>query len=106
MVRLPFFQDPELELKVVGIHSILKASCRRSPKPMRVALIGNFSPRKCGIATFTTDVLEKLSEYHPEIAMDVYPLDDRETPLEYTNIADVILRNEPEDYARVARSIN
>ena len=42
----------------------------------RVALVGNFAPRKCGIATFTTDVFEKLGEHHPEVAVDVYALDD------------------------------
>ncbi|EJU10097.1 group 1 glycosyl transferase [Sphingomonas sp. LH128] len=38
--------------------------------------------------------------------MDVYPLDDPENPLEYTDVADTIARSDPQDYARVARRIN
>lgn len=33
--------------------------------PSKIALIGNFSPRQCGIATFTTDLLMALSMVNP-----------------------------------------
>ena len=29
--------------------------------PSRVAIVGNYSPRQCGIATFTTDLCDALS---------------------------------------------
>ncbi|WP_459666331.1 glycosyltransferase [Novosphingobium sp. 11B] len=106
MVRLPFSQDPEFGREVADIHSIFEASGTKPQKQMRVALVGNFVPRKCGIATFTTDVFEKLCEFHREIAVDVYALDDSESPLEYTDVADTIARSDPQDYARVARRIN
>ncbi len=32
-----------------------------------VAVIGNYSPPQCGIATFTTDLVETLSTEAPEI---------------------------------------
>jgi len=32
-----------------------------------VVVIGNYSPRQCGIATFTTDLVEALSTEAPEI---------------------------------------
>ncbi len=35
--------------------------------PHAIAVIGNFLPRKCGIATFTTDLVESLSEESPEV---------------------------------------
>ncbi|GAC1569555.1 MAG: hypothetical protein NVS3B27_14460 [Novosphingobium sp.] len=41
----------------------------------RVALIGGFRPRKCGIATFTTDIYEQLGTYHPEFAVDHHVVD-------------------------------
>lgn len=72
----------------------------------RVALIGNFAPRKCGIATFTTDIFEKLAEHHPEIAVDVYALDDPRQPLNYTNVAATIACDDPAAYAQAARRIN
>ena len=34
-------------------------------RPRKIALIGNFLPRQCGIATFTSDLLAALSEENP-----------------------------------------
>ena len=42
----------------------------------RLALIGNFLPRQCGIATFTTDVYNAVRERFPGVAVDVYAMDD------------------------------
>ena len=72
----------------------------------RIALIGNFVPRKCGIATFTGDVFDKLREFHPHIQVDVYALDDPASPLVYENIAGTIAWNDPASYAQAARRIN
>ena len=72
----------------------------------RIALVGNFAPRKCGIATFTTDIFEKLGEHHPEIAVDVYALDDPRQPLSYARVASTIPCDDPAAYARAARRIN
>jgi glycosyltransferase involved in cell wall biosynthesis len=79
----------------------------RSPRPpRRIALVGNYVPRKCGIATFSADLTEQLGRFRPEVAVDVWALDDATEPLEYRNIAGTIDRAEPEDYARVAQAIN
>jgi hypothetical protein len=32
----------------------------RSVLPSRVAIVGNYSPRQCGIATFTTDLCDAI----------------------------------------------
>ena len=42
----------------------------------KLALIGNFLPRQCGIATFTTDVFEAMRQRFPDVAVDVYAMDD------------------------------
>ena len=69
----------------------------------RIALIGTYPPRKCGIATFTADLCEQLGTYHPNITIDVYPLlgaqDDAVS-------ANDIRADDPESYARAARRIN
>ena len=44
----------------------------RGGTPLRVALIGGFAPRKCGIATFTTDLYEQLAAHQPRISTDVW----------------------------------
>jgi glycosyltransferase involved in cell wall biosynthesis len=48
----------------------------QSVERTRVALIGTFPPRKCGIATFTRDLAEQVARYHPEIEFSIYALDD------------------------------
>lgn len=73
----------------------------------RIALIGTYAPRKCGIATFTTDIVEQFARYHPEIGMDVYAIDDSAAgAVAYEGVAQVIAQNDAEDYQRAARRIN
>jgi len=79
---------------------------RPAPRPLHIALVGNFAPRKCGIATFTTDIFEKLREFHPEITLDVHALDDPDHRLDYRDVTGTIACNDPEDYARAARQVN
>lgn len=40
----------------------------------RIALVGGFLPRRCGIATFTTDIYESLKAAAPELAVDIYAM--------------------------------
>ncbi len=48
-----------------------------------IALIGNFLPRKCGIATFTTDTYQALRARFPEMQVDVYAMDDHPGQYDY-----------------------
>jgi glycosyltransferase involved in cell wall biosynthesis len=75
-------------------------------KPIKVALIGNFAPRKCGIATFTTDVFEQLREHRPDIRTEVYALDDPAAGLSYENVRGTIIWNDRGSFADAARQIN
>ena len=52
----------------------------RGVVPLRLALVGGFAPRKCGIATFTTDIYEQLAAHQPRIATDVWALEDKGGP--------------------------
>ena len=42
--------------------------------PVRIALIGGFLPRRCGIATFTTDIYNSLSAAYPQLVIDIYAM--------------------------------
>jgi hypothetical protein len=42
-----------------------------------VAVIGNYLPRQCGIATFTTDLVEGLSAEAPDINCWTVAMNDR-----------------------------
>lgn len=48
-----------------------------------LALIGNFLPRKCGLATFTTDTFTALKGRFPDLKIDVYAMDDHPGLYEY-----------------------
>lgn len=88
------------------VHSIFSGRPGGAARRYRIALIGNYLPRKCGIATYTCDIAEKLRDYHPEVEVDVYALDDPANRMEYSGVAGVIDFDDPESYARAARAIN
>lgn len=77
-----------------------------APDLRRIALVGTYTPRKCGIATFGNDIVEKLAEFHPNIEVDVYALDDAAAPIAYEGVAGTIAFDDPEAYLAAARRIN
>lgn len=54
------------------------------PDFKRVAFIGNYLPRKCGIATFTTDLSDAFSAQFPEIQTLVVAMNDVEEGYPYS----------------------
>ena len=49
---------------------------RKHPSFKRVAVVGNYLPRKCGIATFTTDLCEALARVSPDTTCLAVPVND------------------------------
>ena len=49
---------------------------RKRPSLERVAVVGNYLPRKCGIATFTTDLCEALAQVAPDTTCLALPVND------------------------------
>ena len=74
--------------------------------PLRVALIGTYPPRQCGIATFTADIVEQLGIHHPEIALDVFALDSGKGALAYTSDVAPLSADDPAAYRAAAEAIN
>jgi glycosyltransferase involved in cell wall biosynthesis len=75
--------------------------------PRHVALIGNFPPRRCGIATFTGDVYDALTTDRPGVTCDVYAMDDGGGPYAYPEaVIGRIRQDHPSDYVDTARRIN
>ena len=93
------------EARSAGVHPLFDKA--GSQKPIRrIALVGTFEPRKCGIATFTTDIFDKLREFHPDIGIDVYALTEPGEGLAYDRATATINARDPESFARAARQIN
>ncbi len=79
-----------------------------SARPIgRLALIGNFPPRRCGIATFTGDVYDALTAAYPTLACDVYAMTDEGASYDYPEAVGFELhQNNAADYLEAARRIN
>jgi hypothetical protein len=54
-----------------------QAGRRKRTVLRKVAFIGDYPPRQCGIATFTEDLYETLAAEHPEIGCFVVAVSDR-----------------------------
>jgi glycosyltransferase involved in cell wall biosynthesis len=55
----------------------------KSSLPSRIAVIGNYLPRQCGIATFTTDLCEALSSEYGTTRLLAMPVNDTELGYSY-----------------------
>jgi glycosyltransferase involved in cell wall biosynthesis len=76
------------------------------PGIKHLALIGNFLPRKCGIATYTTDTFNALKQRFPDLQVDVYAMDDHPGRYAYPpEVTRAIPQNERPAYLDAARAI-
>ncbi|HKR17393.1 glycosyltransferase family 4 protein [Rhizorhapis sp.] len=73
--------------------------------PDHIALIGNSVPRRCGIATFTTDTVNALRERFPGMRIDVYAMDDGRDDLVYPAGVTSVAQFDPTSYTTAARQI-
>jgi glycosyltransferase involved in cell wall biosynthesis len=73
---------------------------------VRIALVGGFTPRRCGIATFTADVHASLKAASPHLALDVYAMmpSDGHTVFDPAVCA-AISDNDPASFAEAAAMI-
>ncbi|HEX2993362.1 MAG TPA: glycosyltransferase [Anaerolineales bacterium] len=78
-------------------HSIIK----------RVAFIGNYLPRQCGIATFTTDLCESLANEYKGTACIALPVNDTEAGYDYpARVRFELTEKDIESYRRAADFLN
>jgi glycosyltransferase involved in cell wall biosynthesis len=78
-------------------HSIIK----------RIAFIGNYLPRQCGIATFTTDLCESIAEEYKGTACIALPVNDIEAGYEYpARVRFELTEKDIESYRRAADFLN
>lgn len=89
----------------------MRSAVQPTAAGLRAALIGTFPPRRCGIATFTSDALEQVQRFHPDVALEVYALDRaapgrNHDPSGYVGVRAVIDSTSAAAFEGVARSIN
>jgi glycosyltransferase involved in cell wall biosynthesis len=77
-----------------------------APNIQHIALIGNFLPRKCGLATYTTDTYTALKQRFPDLRVDVYAMDDHPGRYDYpAAVTRAIPQDERVAYLDTARAI-
>jgi glycosyltransferase involved in cell wall biosynthesis len=83
----------------------LKAS--RLPLPTRIAFVGNYLPRECGIATFTTDLCTALAAEYGEGRLFAIPVNDHDSSYQYPEQVRLELTQEDvASYERAADFLN
>jgi glycosyltransferase involved in cell wall biosynthesis len=77
-------------LKVVDPRPLVQAAAAVRPRvqskpsqPSRIAVIGNYLPRQCGIATFTTDLCDAISAEYGTARLLALPVNDTEAGYAY-----------------------
>ncbi len=80
---------PKAILEVVDSRPMQGAAARRPrlhsklSMPSRIAVIGNYLPRHCGIATFTTDLCSAISAEYGSARLLALPVNDTEEGYDY-----------------------
>jgi glycosyltransferase involved in cell wall biosynthesis len=78
-------------------HSIIK----------RIAFVGNYLPRQCGIATFTTDLCEAIAGEYQGTACIALPVNDTEAGYKYPDrVRFELTEKDIESYRRAADFLN
>src|SRR5260221_11970962 len=73
----------------------------------RIAFIGNYLPRQCGIATFTTDLCEAVAAGYPETACFALPVNDTKRGYDYPpRVRFELAEGDTASYRRAADFLN
>ena len=72
-----------------------------------IAFLGDHLPRKCGIATFTSDLLAAVAARHPQSQCFAVPVNDVNGCYRYPNVVRFeIEEQDPDSYRRAAEFLN
>lgn len=73
----------------------------------KVAVLGNFPPRRCGIATFTADLVSALQAHHPDGSVFAVAMNDRAEGYPYpAEVRFELSQADVADYRRTADFLN
>ncbi len=102
-------------LKIVGAQPLVEAGrpalrprVQSKPSlPSRIAVIGNYLPRQCGIATFTTDLCSAIAAEYGTARLLALPVNDTEQGYEYpARVRWALAQNDVGSYQEAARFLN
>src|ERR1700733_14827929 len=90
-MSLPNTVFPKRVLEVISSHPLSKKGVSaervrwhaKPSLPSRIAVVGNYLPRHCGIATFTTDLCEALAAEYGTARLLALPVNDTDAGYDY-----------------------
>ncbi len=79
---------PKRSLQIVGPRPLVESDAvrrlqSRASLPSRIAVVGNYLPRQCGIATFTTDLCNAISAEYGSARLLALPVNDTDEGYDY-----------------------
>ena len=79
---------PRRSLQIVGPRPLVENDAARrlqsrASLPSRIAVVGNYLPRQCGIATFTTDLCSAISAEYGSARLLALPVNDTDEGYDY-----------------------
>jgi len=103
--------DVEAEGLPHSVAATLNAATTRLPAAdvvlSKAAIIGNFPPRQCGLATFTRDMYACLAKALPDADWDVIAMNDPGAAYDYPlEVTHQIPQNDPAAYRNLAATLN
>jgi len=114
-MSLPNTLAPNALLEVVGPRPLIReetapARVRSQSKvslPSRIAVIGNYLPRHCGIATFTTDLCSAISAEYGTARLLALPVNDTEEGYDYpSRVRWSLAQDDVASYREAAKFLN
>jgi hypothetical protein len=118
-MSLPRTVLPEGGLEVVALRPLVReaaptdrprsqpTSKSKSSLPSRIAVIGNYLPRRCGIATFTTDLCAAISGEYGTARLLALPVNDTEEGYDYpARVRWSLTQDDAASYEEAAQFLN
>ena len=112
--RIFSFPDGDAEVHSLGALQMDRAALASvglawpssAADPLRIALIGGFTPRRCGIATFTADVHASITADFPHASVDVYAMAPVDDDIAFAEpVRGVIVENDAASFVAAAAAI-
>src|SRR6185312_6110061 len=108
-MSLPKTIIPRTVLEVVSPRPAVRRPLLE-PKPSlpsRIAVIGNYLPRQCGIATFTTDLCDAISAEYSSARLSAVPVNDTDSGYVYPERVRLALQQDDlSSYKQAAEFLN
>jgi glycosyltransferase involved in cell wall biosynthesis len=99
-----------MKVRKLMLEGQLAASLRSrgtASLPSRVAVIGNYLPRQCGIATFTTDLCDAIGAEYETLQLMAVPVNDPGSQYNYPpRVRFELMEGDPSTYEAAADFLN